>query len=241
MLIGESGVVADATADGGSGGSITTASLQRRAGFVSAKLNAAFDKGVDGYLLWEKIPDASASAYNLDNGRYGIGPDDPVNAVTLAKARQLQTGTGGGGGAVATVRAGFEDATPQSWEPAWGTLSLASSTAQAFAGTRSLMLSFSGGGWPAARMRVTTGAIAGATITFRVYRPPSAPAGVGVIPFVSSSAWVNAFGPERALAAGWNTISYTVPAGTSTPLQAIGLQIADHGWAGALYVNDVAW
>lgn len=119
LLVGESGVVAG----GGSSGSITTTTLQRRAGFVSAKLDAAFGNGADGSLLWEKVPDASSSSYNLDNGRYGIGPSDPLNSVTLAKAGQLS------GGApppppppATTARADFEDGTLQLWEPAWGTL-----------------------------------------------------------------------------------------------------------------------
>ncbi|MEA2231829.1 MAG: mannan endo,4-beta-mannosidase [Solirubrobacteraceae bacterium] len=243
MLIGESGIVADVDSGGGSSGSITATTLKRRADFFAAKLNAAFDSGIDGYLLWEKSADASGSVYNLDHGRYGIGPSDPLNSVTLAKARQLTAGGAGGGGTVgggSTVRADFEDGTPQSWEPAWGSLALANSTDQHVGGTRSLKLSFSNG-WPAARMRTTTGATAGTTITFRVYRPASAPANLGVLPFVSDSGWANSYGPETSLAAGWNTVTYTVPTGVRAPLQAIGLQVADHGWAGSLYVDNVVW
>ena len=62
-----------------------------------------------------------------------------------------------------------------------------------------------------------------------------------MIPYVSDAGWSNRYGPEIALQSGWNTVAYTVPAGTSTPLQAIGLQVADHGWLGALYVDAVAW
>jgi hypothetical protein len=62
-----------------------------------------------------------------------------------------------------------------------------------------------------------------------------------VIAFVSNSGWSNSYGPETPLTAGWNTVTSTVPAGTAGPLQAIGLQIADHGWTGALYVDSVAW
>lgn len=89
FLVGESGIVADAGTDGGSTGSITSTTLQRRADFFSAKLNSAFSAGVDGYMLWEKILDGSSSSYNLNNGRYGIGPSDPLNAVTKAKAGSL--------------------------------------------------------------------------------------------------------------------------------------------------------
>ena len=243
MLIGESGIVADAGADGGSSGTITAASLLRRANFFSAKLDAAFANGADGYLLWEKIPDASSSAYNLDNGRFGIGPADPLNAVMLAKAAQLATGLPPPPPPppAPTVRADFEDGTLGSWELAWGSLTLANSTEQQSSGARSLKLSLPSGGWPAARMRNTTGAGAGTTITVRVYRPAAAPATVGVIPFVTDSAWANSYGAETSLAAGWNTVSYTVPAGTTAPLQAIGVQIADRGWTGALYLDTVAW
>jgi hypothetical protein len=120
-------------------------------------------------------------------------------------------------------------------------MALAVSTEQHLTGAKSLKLTNTGGGWPAARMRTTTGAIAGTTIVLHVYRPASAPANVGVIPFVSDAGWGNRYGTEIALASGWNTIAYTVPAGTSTPLQAIGFQLADHGWLGAVYVDTVTW
>src|ERR1700710_364604 len=56
-------------------------------------------------------------------------------------------------------------------------------------------------------MRTTTGAAAGTTITWRVYRPASAPATVGVIPYVSNSGWSNSYGPQQSLAgAGWDTV-----------------------------------
>jgi hypothetical protein len=139
------------------------------------------------------------------------------------------------------VRADFEDATLQTWELAWGSVTLANTTEQAFAGTRSLKLTSSSPSWPAVRMRATNGAFPGTTVTFRVYRPPSAPATVGVIPFVSDSGWVNRYGPETSLAAGWNTVTFTVPSTATAPLQAIGLQLAHHGWAGSLYVDSVAW
>ena len=140
-----------------------------------------------------------------------------------------------------TIRADFETGTLDSWELSWGSLSVANATDQHFTGLRSLKLTFTGGGWPAARMRATTGAAAGKLVTFHVYRPPLAPGAVGVLPYVSDSGWSNRYGPETALVAGWNTVTYVVPAGTPAPLQAIGLQVADHGWPGSLYVDAVAW
>jgi mannan endo-1,4-beta-mannosidase len=239
LVVGEAGIWASIAANGTQGSAITPATLQRRADLFSAKLDAAFASGVAGYLLWEKIPDASDSAYNLSHGHYGVGPNDPLNAVTLAKAQQLAAG--GGTTWHPVMRADFEDATLQTWELAWGSVTLASSTEQAFAGTRSLKLTSSSPSWPAARMRATNGAFPGTTITFRVYRPPSAPANVGVIAFVSDAGWVNRYGAEMGLAAGWNSVTFAVPAAATGPLQAIGLQLAHHGWAGSLYVDSISW
>ena len=82
LVVGEAGIVADVGDDGQSTGSITIETLGRRAALFNAKLSAAFAEGIDGYLIWEKIPDASNSNYNFNNGRFGVGPSDPLNGVT---------------------------------------------------------------------------------------------------------------------------------------------------------------
>jgi len=40
-----------------------------------------FASGMDGYIIWDKIAEPSTSAYNLNNGRFGVGPGDPTEAV----------------------------------------------------------------------------------------------------------------------------------------------------------------
>jgi mannan endo-1,4-beta-mannosidase len=82
LVVGEAGIVADVDDNGQSTGAITSETLERRAAFFDAKLSAAFAEGIDGYLIWEKIHNASTSSYNLTHGRFGVGPSDPLNAVT---------------------------------------------------------------------------------------------------------------------------------------------------------------
>ncbi|HEV3000347.1 MAG TPA: cellulase family glycosylhydrolase [Solirubrobacteraceae bacterium] len=239
MFEGEVGIVADVDANGGSaggstGGAITATTLQRRAGFFDAKLGAQIAGGVDGFMVWDKILESSSSTYNDTTGRYGIGPSDPSNEVLARRGDQIRG---------ASVRSGFEDGTLGGWELAWGPgLALSSSTVVAFEGARSLRFSLTGAGYPAARVRTTTGAGPGTTISYHVYKPSGAPSSVTAKPYLSNGSWANTFGADVPLQTGWNTVFFTVPAGTSTPLQAIGLQINNgSGWTGSVYLDNVAW
>jgi mannan endo-1,4-beta-mannosidase len=241
LFVGESGITADVGDSGQSTGAITSASLQLRAGYFNAKMTAAFGNGVVGYLLWDKEQDASNSTYNLSNGRYEIGPSrlfaDPTNNVTATMATTF------GAPAGATLRFSFEDGATDGWNVAWGsTLSLQASTAEAWSGSHSLALEMSGAGYPAARTQSTAGASPGSRITYHLYVPSSAPAGVQAEPYVSNQAWQQTFAPATNLAPGWNVVTWTVPAGVSTPLQAVGIQLNDGpGYGGPVYLDDVAW
>jgi hypothetical protein len=95
IVVTESGIAADVDATGVDTGTVTATTLQNRAGFFQAKLNAAFNGGVAGYVLWEKEQDASNSAENLSNhALFEIGPNelfyDPTNAVTASVAEGLE-------------------------------------------------------------------------------------------------------------------------------------------------------
>lgn len=96
LIVGEAGIPADVGTQGQSLGFIDSTTLQQRANFFDAKIRAAFNEGIDGYLIWQKIPDASNSTVNLDEGRFGVGPSslffDPVNDVTCARAREFGIG-----------------------------------------------------------------------------------------------------------------------------------------------------
>jgi hypothetical protein len=69
---------------------VTSVTLQNRASFFQAKLAAAFNRGIVGYVLWEKDQDASNSAENFNHGLFEIGPNDPTNWITASMARRLR-------------------------------------------------------------------------------------------------------------------------------------------------------
>ena len=93
LVIGEAGIPADVGPDGQPVGVIDAVTLQRRADLFEAKIRAAFTMGIDGYLIWQKISDASNSPANLGEGRFGVGPSslffDPLNGLTCALAREF--------------------------------------------------------------------------------------------------------------------------------------------------------
>jgi mannan endo-1,4-beta-mannosidase len=74
-FVGESGICADVTASQTCSGAITSTSLHERATLFAAKLDAGFNMGLAGYILWNK-GDKSVQS--------DIGPGDPTEAI-LAK------------------------------------------------------------------------------------------------------------------------------------------------------------
>lgn len=88
-FVGESGICADVTASQTCSGEITFTSLQQRATLFAAKLNAGFNAGLVGYILWNK-GDKSVQD--------DIGPGDPTESVLATYAhsefsRRSRTGT----------------------------------------------------------------------------------------------------------------------------------------------------
>jgi mannan endo-1,4-beta-mannosidase len=77
LFVGEAGIRADVA------GAIDPASLQARAEFFAAKIEAQMAAGVDGFLLWEKVLE-SADDPGVAGGHeaYGIGYGDPTEDVT---------------------------------------------------------------------------------------------------------------------------------------------------------------
>lgn len=204
LFVGEAGIVADAGDYGQSTGQINSTTLAVRAGFFGAKLTAAFANGLVGYLLWDKQQDASNSAYNLNNGRYSVGPGDPANVVVR---NALATAPG-------SLRYGFEDGGLDGWNVAWGPLSLYATTTEAWGGRDALALNLGGGvAYPAARTQAMTGAGPGTTITYHLYVPSWAPAGLQAMPYVSNNAWAQTFSAAVDLTYGW-----TSSAGSSPPV-----------------------
>jgi hypothetical protein len=243
LFIGESGIPADVTDNGGESGAITAASLQLRAGFFAAKMAAAFNAGVVGYGLWDKEQDASDGPWNVnDDQKFDIGPNsaeyDPTNAAVATMATTLGQYAG-------TVQANFEDGGTDGWSVAPGSTgaSVANSTAEARDGTHALALTIAPGVSQAALVTPAVGTAApGSTMTMHVYEPSGAPTGLTAAPFVVDQTAGQTLGTAVGLVPGWNLITWTIPATVSAPVGSIGLQLADAPqWAGTLYLDGVAW
>jgi len=242
MFIGESGIPADVNDFGHSTGRITSTSLQLRAGFFNAKITAAFNAGLAGYLIWDKQQDASNSALNLSHGRSIVGPNDrffdPTNEVTATLSRTFGTTTG-------SLRFGFEDGGVDGWRVVSGSpnMVLLNSTVEAWAGRRSLALSLRTGAHSAiAATAATGGAEAGRTITYHVYVPSLAPRPLEAVPYLSDRLSKHPRAPSINLLPGWNVVRWTIPRGVSMPLRAIGLGISNRlGLGVLLFLDDVGW
>jgi len=150
--------------------------------------------------------------------------------------RSVTVPTGSG----SQIRMDFEDGTVQGWHLMWGTTAnVAVSTARAWSGTHSLAVNVTGGGYPGLATYTGLGGLTtGMAVTYHLWSPSSSP--VGITPFVYDGAWAGHFLATRSLAAGWNTVTFTVP--TITGLQALGFQLQDsNGWTGAIELDAVTW
>ncbi|MGH9276963.1 MAG: cellulase family glycosylhydrolase [Acidimicrobiales bacterium] len=81
IFVGEAGIRADVGQEA-TPCAITGESLARRARYFDAKMAAQFAAGMDGFLIWEKILEASDSAANRTGECLGVGPGDPVEPFT---------------------------------------------------------------------------------------------------------------------------------------------------------------
>ena len=81
IFAGEVGIDASVQTNWSTDGSVTPTSLQQRAGFFNQKLQAQFDRGVSGFLDWDKTLG--------DSSGYDIGFGDPVEGVMAAMQSEL--------------------------------------------------------------------------------------------------------------------------------------------------------
>lgn len=142
----------------------------------------------------------------------------------------------------------FESGT-QGWASSGGMISgVSSATTQAFAGTHSLAVQFSGSHADAQQVFVGAPATpAGKTVTFHVWIPAGS-AVTAVQPFVQQGSgggwsWTGNYQAASSLKAGpWNTLTVAVPANAVTPLYQLGVQFFTGGaWSGTCYVDSVSW
>ena len=124
---------------------------------------------------------------------------------------------------------------------------VSSSTDRAFAGARSLKVSF-GAGSGSQRAFVSNPATpAGRTITFRVWLPSGSPI-TSIQPYVMQGAagnwlWTGSWRAMSSLVTNqWNAITVQVPANAATPLAELGIEFATSAsYTGAAYIDAVTW
>jgi hypothetical protein len=118
----------------------------------------------------------------------------------------------------------------------------ATSTAQKYAGSRSLAFSINGNGTPAVSVAPATSPPVGTAISIRVFVPSSAPV-TAVAPYVLDANWVWTDGYTTSFTKGtWQTFQVTVPATAVLPLNRIGVKLFQSGsYSGPVYVDAVEW
>jgi hypothetical protein len=136
----------------------------------------------------------------------------------------------------------------QGWTSSSTMITGATSSTQAFAGSRSLAVDFSGSGTGVATMKVENpGASAGSTVTFRLWIPAGSTIS-WVQPFVQQgSATGYAFtgnwqSGTSLIPEAWNTLTVTVPSNAVMPLYQLGIQFnTTAAWTGTVYIDSVSW
>jgi len=141
------------------------------------------------------------------------------------------------------------EAGAQAWTYS-GTLvkGVTSSTAKAYAGSRSLEVTMGGTAAGMSRVSVLNAAVpAGRTVSFRVWVPAGSRI-TGIQPYVQQGAaggwlWTGSWVGAASLNAGnWSTITVQVPANGASPLHQLGLELfTDAAWSGTVHVDSVSW
>jgi fibronectin type 3 domain-containing protein len=144
-------------------------------------------------------------------------------------------------GSIDTAQFNFESNT-QNWSGGGIISSVATSTAQHFAGNRSLAVNFAGtagGTSPASGGNVAVNP--GTTITFHVWIPSGSTI-TALQPYLLDKNWSWASSwYENLTPNAWNTMTLTVPSSAVSPLQSLGIQFTTNGaWTGTCYIDSVS-
>ncbi len=231
-------------------------------GYVDSFMNWADLRGVS-YLGWSWNPfsctdqPALISSYNGTPTSYGIGIRDHLRALaaggtttttapstttttpsTTTTAPSTTTTTP----PTTTVRYDFEGGTTQGWRRAWGPVTVGLTSAGAKTGATALSIDLNPTGtdlWPAAEVPAPRGLTPGSRVTYWVYQPSGSTL-ASVQPYVADLAWNDIFSAPVGLAAGWNQVSWAVPAVNG--INAIGIQLNDDSaWHGQILLDSVNW
>jgi lysophospholipase L1-like esterase len=119
---------------------------------------------------------------------------------------------------------------------------LATSTTQHFAGRQSLAVNISTNTAGSSQVRVDNmSVLPGQTITFHVWIPSGSKIST-LQPFIQDNNWTFTSGWYGSFAAGWNTLTYTVPANAVSPFHYLGITFSTSaGWTNTCYIDSVSW
>jgi hypothetical protein len=205
------------------------------------------DTFTDGQLFMQ-----SRAGAILKAGGVGLGTSSTGTGGSGGSSTGGTTGSGGSGGSTTApsdpAQYNFEAGT-QGWAGGGAPITgVTSSTTRAFAGTRSLAVTFGGTTSGARTVAVAApSAGAGKTVSFRVWFPSGSPI-TSIQPFVQQGSagswtWTGSWRATSSLTANaWNTITVTVPTNAAMPLLQLGVELATNAaWTGTAYVDSVAW
>jgi aryl-phospho-beta-D-glucosidase BglC (GH1 family) len=132
----------------------------------------------------------------------------------------------------------------RAWTPSGDQIgSVATSTAQHYAGRQSMAVNFSGtsGGTSSVDASYIT-LPAGTTVTFHVWVPAGSKIKT-IEPYATDYNWGWASNPTDSFTAGaWNTLTLKVPSTSITPLNRLGLRFTTSAaWTGTVHVDSIDW
>ena len=231
-------------AAGGSGQ--VTLSWTAGSGATSYNLYRATSSGLESSNAAPVVTGITGTSYTntgLASGTTYYYQVVAVNASSLSGFSPEAHATTSGTAITDPAQFNFES-TSQGWGGVGGVVSsIATSTAQSFAGTKSLAVNFNvitnGTGSPSVGNVAVT---PGTTITFHIWIPSGSTI-TALQPYIQynnwagwTSSWYGSFTPNA-----WNTLTLTVPANATSPLNALGIQIITSGaWTGTCYIDSVS-
>ena len=133
---------------------------------------------------------------------------------------------------------------PQGWTTSSNAITgVATSTVQHYSGNQSLAINFNGATGGTADVYVTNVNVpVGATITFHIWIPVGSTI-TAINPYLQDYNWNWSGTSYGSLATNaWNTITLTVPANDTTPLQRLDIQFTTNAaWTGNVYIDSIDW
>ncbi|MCS0583652.1 cellulase family glycosylhydrolase [Massilia pinisoli] len=212
--------------------------------------------GATSYQLYRTANSGSEAATPSVTGITGTTfTDTGLNAGTTYYYRVVAVNGSGASGFSTEAKATTSGTNPdptkfhfetdtQSWTPSGSLITgVATSTAQHYAGQRSLAVNFAGTAAGSSSVTVNDAVVPpGATITFRVWIPAGSQI-TKIEPYIQDYNWNYVSNPVTSFTpAAWNTLTLTVPTTSITPVHRLGLSVTTGAaWTGTVYIDSINW